>query len=70
MPQLTNKNMVVIGGGGGAGRRIVEAGIRDGARVLALARQEAPLRRLVQERASTPSIRMEIKGQWPGRARP
>ena len=23
MPQLTNKNMVVIGGGGGAGRRIV-----------------------------------------------
>jgi len=54
MPQLTNKNMVVIGGGGGAGRRIVEAGIRDGARVLAVARQEAPLRRLVQERASTP----------------
>ena len=47
MPQLTNKSMVVIGGSGGAGRRIVEAGIRDGARVLAVARQEAPLRRLV-----------------------
>ena len=43
MPQLTNKNMVVIGSSGGAGRRIVEAGIRDGARVLAVARQEAPL---------------------------
>jgi NAD(P)-dependent dehydrogenase (short-subunit alcohol dehydrogenase family) len=54
MRQLTNKNMVVIGGSGGAGRRIVEAGIRDGARVLAVARQEAPLWRLVQERASTP----------------
>jgi NAD(P)-dependent dehydrogenase (short-subunit alcohol dehydrogenase family) len=49
MTQLTNKNMVVIGGSGGVGRRIVEAGIRDGARVLAVARQEAPLRRLVQE---------------------
>jgi NAD(P)-dependent dehydrogenase (short-subunit alcohol dehydrogenase family) len=54
MPQLTNKNMVVIGGSGGVDRRIVEAGIRDGARVLAVARQEAPLRRLVQERAVRP----------------
>ena len=54
MLQLTNKNMVVIGGSGGAGRRIVEAGIRDGARVLTVARQEAPLRGPIQERASTP----------------
>jgi len=54
MPQLTNKNMVVIGGSGGVDRRIVEAGIRDGARVLAVGRQEAPLWRLVQERACTP----------------
>ena len=49
MPQLTNKNVVVIGGSGGVGRRIVEAGIRNGARVLAVARQEAPLRQLVQQ---------------------
>jgi NAD(P)-dependent dehydrogenase (short-subunit alcohol dehydrogenase family) len=31
------------------GRRIVEAGIRNGARVLAVARQEGPLRKLAQE---------------------
>src|SRR6516162_9004215 len=49
MPKLTNKNVVVIGGSGGVGRRIVEAGIRNGARVLAVARQEAPLRQLIQQ---------------------
>ena len=49
MPKLTNKNVVVIGGSGGVGRRIVEAGIRNGARVLAVARQEAPLRELIQQ---------------------
>jgi NAD(P)-dependent dehydrogenase (short-subunit alcohol dehydrogenase family) len=41
--------MVVIGGSGGVGRRIVEFGVREGARVLAVARNEMPLRRLVQE---------------------
>ena len=41
--------MVVIGGSRGVGRRIVEAGIRNGARVLAVARQEAPLRQLARE---------------------
>jgi NAD(P)-dependent dehydrogenase (short-subunit alcohol dehydrogenase family) len=49
MPQLSGKNMVVIGGSGGVGRRIVEFGVREGARVLAVARNELPLRRLVQE---------------------
>jgi NAD(P)-dependent dehydrogenase (short-subunit alcohol dehydrogenase family) len=41
--------MVVIGGSRGVGRRIVEAGVRNGARVLAVARQEAPLQHLAQE---------------------
>ena len=41
MSALTGKNMVVIGGSRGVGRRIVEAGLRNGARVLAVARQEA-----------------------------
>jgi NAD(P)-dependent dehydrogenase (short-subunit alcohol dehydrogenase family) len=41
--------MAVIGGSRGVGRKIVEAGIRNGARVLAVARQEAPLRQLAQE---------------------
>jgi NAD(P)-dependent dehydrogenase (short-subunit alcohol dehydrogenase family) len=46
---MTDKNMVVIGGSRGVGRRIVETGIRNGARVLAVARQEGPLRQLARE---------------------
>jgi NAD(P)-dependent dehydrogenase (short-subunit alcohol dehydrogenase family) len=49
MSTLTGKSMVVVGGSGGVGRRVVEAGIRQGARVLAVARQEGPLGRLTQE---------------------
>jgi NAD(P)-dependent dehydrogenase (short-subunit alcohol dehydrogenase family) len=41
--------MVVIGGSRGVGRKIVEAGIRNGARVLAVARQEGPLLQLAEE---------------------
>jgi NAD(P)-dependent dehydrogenase (short-subunit alcohol dehydrogenase family) len=49
MLPLTGKNMVVIGGSRGVGRRIVEAAIRNGVRVLAVARQEGALRQLAQE---------------------
>ncbi len=49
MRSLTGKSMVVIGGSRGVGRRIVEAGIHNGARVFAVARQEGPLRQLAQE---------------------
>ena len=49
MLSLTGKTMVVIGGSRGVGRRIVEAGVRNGARVLAVARQEGPLRQLARE---------------------
>jgi NAD(P)-dependent dehydrogenase (short-subunit alcohol dehydrogenase family) len=49
MYSLTGKTMVVIGGSRGVGRQIVEAAIRNGAHVLAVARQEAPLRRLAKE---------------------
>ena len=49
MLTLTGKTMVVIGGSRGVGRQIVEAATRNGARVLAVARQEAPLRQLAQE---------------------
>jgi NAD(P)-dependent dehydrogenase (short-subunit alcohol dehydrogenase family) len=41
--------MVVIGGSRGIGRRIVEAAIRNGAQVLAVARQKGPLEQLAQE---------------------
>lgn len=49
MLSLTGKNMVVVGGSRGVGRRIAEEGIRQGARVLAVARQVGPLRRLAEE---------------------
>jgi NAD(P)-dependent dehydrogenase (short-subunit alcohol dehydrogenase family) len=49
MLPLAGKNMVVIGGSRGVGRQIAEAGIRNGARVLAVARQEGPLRQLAEE---------------------
>jgi NAD(P)-dependent dehydrogenase (short-subunit alcohol dehydrogenase family) len=49
MLPLTGKKVVVIGGSRGVGRRIVEAAHRNGARVLAVARQEAPLRQLARE---------------------
>jgi NAD(P)-dependent dehydrogenase (short-subunit alcohol dehydrogenase family) len=49
MLSLRGRNMVVIGGSRGVGRQIVEAGIRNGARVLAVARHEEPLRQLAQE---------------------
>jgi NAD(P)-dependent dehydrogenase (short-subunit alcohol dehydrogenase family) len=49
MHSLSGKKMVVIGGSRGIGRRIVEAGIRNGAQVFAVARQEAPLQQLAHE---------------------
>ncbi len=49
MSALTGKTMVVIGGSRGVGRRIVEAGVRNGARVLAVAREETSLRQLAEE---------------------
>ena len=49
MSSLTGRNMVVVGGSRGVGRRIVEAAARNGARVLAVARQQGPLRQLAEE---------------------
>jgi NAD(P)-dependent dehydrogenase (short-subunit alcohol dehydrogenase family) len=56
---LADKKVVVIGGSRGVGRRIVEAGIRNGARVLAVARQEGPLRRLAQEVPGTEVLALD-----------
>ena len=52
MLPLTGKTMVVIGGSRGVGRRIVDAGVSNGARVLAVARQEGPLRQLAEQVSS------------------
>jgi NAD(P)-dependent dehydrogenase (short-subunit alcohol dehydrogenase family) len=49
MISLKGKNMVVIGGSRGIGRRIVEAGIRNGAQVFAVARQQALLQQLAHQ---------------------
>ena len=59
MLPLTGKNVVVIGGSRGVGRRIVEAAIRNGARVLAVARQEGPLRQLAEEVPSTEVLSLD-----------
>jgi NAD(P)-dependent dehydrogenase (short-subunit alcohol dehydrogenase family) len=57
--QLAGKTMVVIGGSRGVGRRIVEAGIENGARVLAVARREAALRQLAQEVPGTETVALD-----------
>ena len=59
MLSLAGKNMVVIGGSRGVGRRIVEAAIGSGARVLAVARQEGPLRQLAQEVSGTEVLSLD-----------
>ena len=59
MLPLTGNNMVVIGGSRGVGRRIVEAAIRNRARVLAVARQELPLRQLAQAAAGTEVLSLD-----------
>ena len=46
---LAGENVVVIGGSRGVGQRVVEATVRNGARVLAVARHEDRLRQLTQE---------------------
>jgi NAD(P)-dependent dehydrogenase (short-subunit alcohol dehydrogenase family) len=59
MRALTGKSMVVIGGSRGVGRRIVEAATRNGARVLAAARQQGPLRQLAQEVSGTEVLSLD-----------
>jgi NAD(P)-dependent dehydrogenase (short-subunit alcohol dehydrogenase family) len=49
MSSLAGKKVVVIGGSRGLGRQIVEAAARNGARVLAVARQAGPLGQLLGE---------------------
>jgi NAD(P)-dependent dehydrogenase (short-subunit alcohol dehydrogenase family) len=47
--RLHDKNVVVIGGSKGVGRSIVAAAYAEGARVLAVARQEQPLKQLAAQ---------------------
>jgi NAD(P)-dependent dehydrogenase (short-subunit alcohol dehydrogenase family) len=59
MISLTGKTMAVIGGSGGVGRRIIEAGRRNGARVLAVARNEGRLRRLAEDVAGVEILALD-----------
>jgi NAD(P)-dependent dehydrogenase (short-subunit alcohol dehydrogenase family) len=59
MLSLTGKNMVVIGGSRGVGWRIVDAAHRNGARVLAVARQEAQLRQLAEDVPGTDVLSLD-----------
>ncbi|ACB96112.1 SDR family oxidoreductase [Beijerinckia indica] len=49
MSALADKKMVVIGGSGDVGRKIVEAGARLGAQVLAVARRSGPLEEVARD---------------------
>ena len=59
MLSLTGKKIVVIGVSRSVGRRIVEAAIGNGAQVLAVARQQAPLRQLAQEVPGTEVLSLD-----------
>lgn len=59
MLPLTGKNVVVVGGSRGVGGQVVEAAIRNGARVLAVARQEGPLRQLANDVSGTEILSLD-----------
>jgi NAD(P)-dependent dehydrogenase (short-subunit alcohol dehydrogenase family) len=59
MHSLAGKNIVVIGGSRGVGRQVVEAATRNGARVLAVARQEGPLQQLAGEVPGTEVLSLD-----------
>jgi NAD(P)-dependent dehydrogenase (short-subunit alcohol dehydrogenase family) len=63
MLSLTGKNVVVVGGSRGVGRRIVESAARNGGRVLAVARQEGPLRQLARELRGTEILALDATAE-------
>src|SRR5215469_10453624 len=63
MLSLSGKNVVVIGGSRGVGRQVVEAAVRDGARVLAVARQEGPLQQLARDIPGTEVLSLDASDE-------
>jgi NAD(P)-dependent dehydrogenase (short-subunit alcohol dehydrogenase family) len=59
MNPLAGKTMVVVGGSRGVGRKIAEAGVSNGARVLVIARHETSLRQLAQEVPGTEVLALD-----------
>jgi NAD(P)-dependent dehydrogenase (short-subunit alcohol dehydrogenase family) len=58
LPRVGN-NVVVVGGSRGVGRAIVESAARNGARVMAVARQVGPLRELARNVASVEVLSLD-----------
>ncbi|HLZ63208.1 MAG TPA: SDR family oxidoreductase [Ktedonosporobacter sp.] len=56
---LHGKNVVVIGGSRGLGRALVAAAHAEGAQVLAVARQEAELRKVAEERSGVQVLALD-----------
>jgi NAD(P)-dependent dehydrogenase (short-subunit alcohol dehydrogenase family) len=63
MLPLMDKKMIVIGGSRGVGRRIVEAGHRNGARVLAAARQRGPLQQMAEELSGIEVLELDARDE-------
>jgi NAD(P)-dependent dehydrogenase (short-subunit alcohol dehydrogenase family) len=63
MFSLTGKTMVVIGGSRGVGREVVASGHRNGARVLAVARQQEPLRQLAEEFSGIETLQIDATNE-------
>ncbi len=63
MRPLRDKNVVVIGGSRGVGRRIVEAVSDSGARVLAVARQERRLRELAADSCDVETLSLDARDE-------
>jgi len=63
MPCLIGKNVAVIGASRGVGRRIVEATAEEGARVLAVSRQDEPLRQLAQEISGVETLALDAAAE-------
>src|SRR5260370_17009134 len=63
--RLNGKNVVVIGGSKGVGRAIVAAAHTEGAQVLAVARQEEPLRKLVAAFPPVQILRLDPTAEIP-----
>src|SRR5262245_53006459 len=59
-PRIHEKYVVVIGGSRGLGRVIVAAVYAEGARVLAVARQESPLQQLADEFPGVQTLALDI----------
>jgi NAD(P)-dependent dehydrogenase (short-subunit alcohol dehydrogenase family) len=63
MSTLAGRNVVVIGGSRGVGRRTVEAAAREGAQVLAVARQPGSLEHLAREVPGVRTLALDATGE-------